>query len=268
MRTNRLPVLLLGLAVAGCAATPGPAPSSPLSPTAAPSPTPTADPAPPVVPSSSAAAFTLAVLPPEEPAASRVAIPGSGYCFLIVVEDGSPSPGAVTIEASATGAAVTEIRPAQLEPGTVGEVWVVADPSTVEATGSVTITGTRGDVTRTETRSLPVFPMEDARPEARGYFDRWVSWLESEHPELGITATTDWQPVFVSTLLVVSHYSYWSEDWEATIAWHNMIAPYDWTEIHLRRRWVDAAPSLAFKVDSVIGDTVPYAVAPPEVVVR
>jgi hypothetical protein len=225
-------------------------------------------PSPTAVPSPPDAGFALDVLPPEEPAASRVAIPGSGYCFLVVVEDGAPSPAAVTIEATATGATVTEIRPAQLVPGVVGEVWVVADPSTVETTGSVTITGTRGDVTRTETRSLPIFPMEDARPEARTYFDRWVAWLESEHPELGIDAATDWRPVFVSTLLVVSHYSYWSEDWEVTVAWHNMIPPYDWTEVHLRRRWVDTAPSLAFKVDSVSGDAAPYAIAPPEVVVR
>jgi hypothetical protein len=221
------------------------------------------------LPSPPVAGFSLEVLPPEAPAESRVAIPGSGYCFLVVVEDSAPSPGAVTLEASATGATVTEIRPSQLEPGTVGEVWVVADPSTVETTGSVTITGTRADVTRTVERSLPVFPMKDERAaDAKPYFDRWVAWLADAHPELGITRDTEWKPVFVSTLLVVSHYAYWSEDWEATVAWHNMIPPYDWTEIHLRHRWVDAAPSLAFKVDSVSGDTAPYAIEPPEVVVR
>jgi hypothetical protein len=77
----------------------------------------------------------------------------------------------------------------------------------------------------------------------------WIEWLAAAHPELGITADTEWKPVFVSTLLVVSHYSYWSEDWEVTVAWHNMIPPDDWTEVHLRRRGVDTAPSLAWRRD-------------------
>lgn len=266
MRTNRMSVFILALVLAGCAAAPSPSPSSAPVPTPAPTPSATPSPTPTPTP---AAGFELHVLPPEEPAASRVAIPGSGYCFLVVVDDASDSPGAVTIEAFATGARVAEIRPARLEPGAVGEVWVVADATAEETTGSVAISATRGDVTRTETRSLPVFPMADERAaDARPYFDRWVRWLAAEHPELGIAASADWTPVFVSTLLVVSHYSYWSEDWEMTVAWHNMIAPYDWTEVHLRRRGVDAAPSLAFKVDSVAGDTVPHEIEPPEVVVR
>ena len=72
----------------------------------------------------------------------------------------------------------------------------------------------------------------------------------------------------MSTLLVVSHYACWSEDWEATILWHNMIAPYDWTEIQMRHRWTESVPSLAFRIDSASGATAPQAVAPPEVVVR
>jgi hypothetical protein len=47
-----------------------------------------------------------------------------------------------------------------------------------------------------------------------------------------------------------------------------MIAPYDWSEVHLRERGVDVAPSIAFKIDSVSGDTEPYEITPPEVVVR
>jgi hypothetical protein len=69
-------------------------------------------------------------------------------------------------------------------------------------------------------------------------------------------------------LLVVSHYAYYSDDWEMTIAWHNMIPPYDWSEIHLRQRGVDLTPSLAFRQDSISEASAPHAVAPPEVVVR
>ena len=143
------------------------------------------------------------------------------------------------------------------------------DPSTVETRASVTITAVRGSISKTETRSLPVFPMPDERGgDAQPYFERWVAWLAAEHPELGITADTEWDPQFVSILLVVSHYAWFSDDWEMTIAWHNMIAPYDWTEVHLRKRGVDVRPSLAFRIDSVAGATEPHAITPPEVVVR
>ena len=263
MRTIR-PLSLLGVFVlAGCSAAASPSPSpTAVPPTSAPTPTTAPSPTP-------AAAFTLDVVPPEAPAESRMAIPGSKYCFLVVVGSEAATPAPVTIDASATKARVVEIRPAQLTPGTVGEVWVVADPATVETTGSVTITATSGGMTKTVTRSLPVFPMADERAaDARPHFERWAAWLAVEHPELGITADTTWEPIFVSTLLVVSHYSYWSEDWEMTVAWHNMIAPYDWTEVHLRRRGVDTAPSLAFRIDSVSGATAPHVAEPPEVVVR
>ncbi len=76
------------------------------------------------------------------------------------------------------------------------------------------------------------------------------------------------EALFVSTLLVVSHHAYYSDAWEMTVAWHVMIPPYDWTEIHLRQRGTEARPSLAFRIDSFSGKTSPHAVEPPEVVVR
>jgi hypothetical protein len=47
-----------------------------------------------------------------------------------------------------------------------------------------------------------------------------------------------------------------------------MVAPYDWTEVHLRRRGVDMAPSMAFRFESVSGETDPIDVEPPAEVVR
>jgi hypothetical protein len=247
-------IRFLGLAcvvvLAACSAA-GTSPSpSPL-----PSPSPGAD-------------FTIDVIPPEDPPEVRMAIPGQKVCFLVVVNTADTSTP-VTISATATKAKVTLIQPAELAVGVVGEVWVVPDASSSEATASVTITGTRGGVTKTVERSLPIFPMEDERAaDAQPYFEYWVAWLAAEHPELGITADTTWDPTFVSTLLVVSHYAYWSEDWELTIAWHVMMPPDDWSEIHLRHRGTESAPSLAFRMDSWTNKTEPHAVTPPEVVVR
>jgi len=213
--------------------------------------------------------FALDVLPAEEPTASRMAIPGSKYCFLVLVDRQATTGGPVTIGATATNATVVDIRPVELEPGVVGEVWVVADAATTETEGTLTVTGSRAGVDRSVSRTIPVFPMADERAaDARPYADRWLRWLATEHPELGIRPDGTWEPIFVSTLLVVSHYSYWSDDWELTLAWHNMIAPHDWSDIYLRRRGTDALPSLAFRIDSVSGETEPHAIDPPTELVR
>ena len=106
----------------------------PLSPTPAPS------------PPSPAADFSIDVSPPDEPAASRMAIPGSRYCFLVVVTDPAGGSTPVDITATAEKATVLDITPASIAPGVVGEVCVAADPTDVETTGSVTITATRDGV--------------------------------------------------------------------------------------------------------------------------
>jgi len=256
MHASRIAPLIAFVMVAGCSGAAGPGASE-----SPPSPGPSAAPA---------ADFTMEVYPADEPSAVRMAIPGSGYCFLVrVTESGEASGGLATIDATATKAVVSKIVPSQLAPGVVGEVWVIADPATTEVTGSVTITATRDGVTREATRTLPVFPMEGERAgDAQPHFDAWVGWLADAHPELGITPATTWEPVFVSTLLVVSHYSYWSEDWEVTIAWHNMIPPHDWTDVFLRRRGEETGYSLAFRRDSVAGQTEPRAIEPPAELVR
>jgi hypothetical protein len=253
--------LTLGAVVllAGCSSGAQPAPT----PAPTPSPTPSPDGFP------SPASFTIDVSPPEEPPEVRAAIPGQRVCFLVTITDPAAPASPVTIGASATGAKLIGIEPVELSPGTVGEVCVVPDATSVETTAQVTITATRDGASQSVDRSLPVFPMADERfADAAPCFDRWVDWLVAEHPELGITGSTEWTPEFVSTLLVVSHYGWWSDEWEVTVLWHNMIAPHDWTEIHLRHRWTDVAPSLAFRIDSVSGETEPHAVTPPEVVVR
>ncbi|MFO7548111.1 MAG: hypothetical protein R6X29_04460 [Acidimicrobiia bacterium] len=217
-------------------------------------------------PNTDAGELALVVSPPEEPPEVRAAIPGQRVSFLVEVEGVA---GPVTIAATADQAVVEQIVPVELSAGTVGEVWVVPDPATEETTATVEITATLGDDTVAEVRTIPIIPMAGERAaDAEPYFDLWTEWLAAEHPELGITEATVWDPEYVSTLLVVSHYAYFSEDWEMTIAWHVMIPPSDWTEVYLRRRGVDAAPSLAYKIDSVAEGTEPHEIEPPEVVVR
>ncbi|HLO35746.1 MAG TPA: hypothetical protein VK194_06680 [Candidatus Deferrimicrobium sp.] len=232
---------------------------------------PTASPAPSAPASASAAPgdFTLTVLPPEEPPEAREAIPGEKVSFLVRVDDAVADAAPAVITATAKGAKVIDIAWPPVRPGVVGEVWVVPDPSTVDAVAHVTITAERSGVTKTADRSILVRPMIDERAaDARPYFERWRTWLVANHPELGITDGTTWDPVFVSTFLVVSHYAYFSDAWEMTISWHVMIAPNDWSEVWLRHRGDEAAPSLAFRIDSVSGGSAPHRVAPPEAILR
>jgi hypothetical protein len=255
MRSSRWFSILVAVLVGACA-TDGAAEPSP----SGPGPSPTTD---------GSGSFTLDVLPAEEPTAIRMAIPGSKYCFLVVVDDAAGSGSPVTIDATATRASVASIEPRELAPGVVGEIWVVADPATSEVSGVLTVSGIRDGSSATVTRTIAVFPMADERAvDAQPHFERWVAWLAAERPELGIDADTGWEPVFVSTLLVVSHYSYWSDEWEMTIAWHNMIAPDDWADVFLRHRGTETTPSIAFRIDSVSGATVPHPIQPPTELVR
>lgn len=108
----------------------------------------------------------MEVIPPEEPVEVRAAIPGERICFLVTIADQGSAPSPVTIGATASGATIERILPADLQPGWVGEVWIVPDATTTETTASVTITATRGAVTETVTRSILVTLRSDegARP--------------------------------------------------------------------------------------------------------
>jgi hypothetical protein len=221
-------------------------------------------------PSASGASFEVEVVPLESPPEVRAAIPGQHTSFLVrFSSEGDNSPATVT--ATASQATVDRIVPAELRPGEVGEVWLIVDPNiTTDTTASVTISIERGGVTSRTDRSIVVMPMsgEGRAEEAQPYLAFWLDWLATEHPELGITAATTWEALYVSPLLIVSKMAYFSDDWEMTLLWHVMVAPSDFSEIHLRRRGDDMRPSLAFKVDSFADRTPPYAIDPPDVVIR
>jgi hypothetical protein len=77
-----------------------------------------------------------------------------------------------------------------------------------------------------------------------------------------------WEGVPGTWVLIVEHYLFFSTDWELDLSWHVMIAPDDWSEIDLRHRDSELAPSLAFKIDSVSANDAPHEIAPPEAVWR
>ena len=200
----------------------------------------------------------------------KYSVVGQHFVFLVTITDeGQESEVPVHVSATAPGAEVV-IYCKDIFEGEVAEVVVIPTPASIGATIEVTITGTRGSVTDEKVASFEVAEGEDDRQEyATELLDKFVSWLATNHPELGITADTTWNGTMVSPVwLVVSHYLFFSEEWELHIEWHIMVPPYDWAKIDLRHRFDELEPSYAFEISSVDANSEPVAIEVPETVWR
>ena len=200
----------------------------------------------------------------------KLAIPGQHFVFLVTItNEGEGSGLPVTISGEALGAEVV-IYHEDIFEGEVAEVVVIPAPASVGQIIEVTITGTRGNVTDEKVASFEVAEGEDDRQDyAEELLDRFVSWLAANRPELGITEETVWDGTTVSPIwLVVSHYLFFSDEWELHLEWHIMVPPYDWAKIDLRHRFDELAPSYAFEISSLDAGSDPVAIEVPETVWR
>jgi hypothetical protein len=276
-----LTVLVLSLLVVACTAVD---PSSSGTPTTGPTPTgdatmppktppPTREPQPTAAPTPAPTGLMLVtVLPVETPREARPAIPGERVCFLVMVDDRYIDDGEITFAATGDGVTIDRVPEQMPAPGEVAELWVTIDPmeGTDEEIATVELTVTHGGadpVDWVETRSIIVAPYTDDREEiAQPYVDFWVDWLAAEHPELGIDEATEWEPMYVSALWIVSKYAYWSDEWEMVVAWHEMVPPDDFTEVYLRRRDSETMYNLAFRQDSFSEGTTVHQLNPAELI--
>jgi hypothetical protein len=197
-------------------------------------------------------------------------ITGQHCVFLVTItnrgQEGQPP---VRISATAPGSQVVTYHQDIVE-GQVAEVVVMPTQASIGKTIRVTITGSRSGSTDKKVVSFDVVEGEDDRQEYAGeLLDRFARWLAMNHPELGITDDTAWNGTMVSPVwLVVSHYLFFSEEWEAHIEWHIMIPPYDWAKIDLRHRFDALDPSYAFEISSLNATSEPVPIQPPETVWR
>jgi len=197
-------------------------------------------------------------------------IAGQHCVFLVTItDDGKTSKLPVDISANASGAEIIIYKQAIVE-GQVAEVVVIPTQASIGKTIAVTITGNRGGFTDEKVISFEAIEGEDDRGEyAIELRDKFVSWLATNHPELGITSNTDWTGTMVSPQwLVVSHYLFFSEEWEMHVEWHVMIPPYDWVKIDLRHRFDEQKPSYAFEISSLDANEEPNPIDLPETVWR
>jgi hypothetical protein len=199
------------------------------------------------------------------------AIAGQHCVFLVTItqEGEGGSERAVSISATAPESTVS-VNPQAIVPGQVAEVTVIPAQASVGKTIEVTILGEQGELTDEKVITFDVIEGEDDRgPYATELREKFVAWLTTNHPELGITNETEWSGTMVSPQwLVVSHYLFFSEDWEMHVSWHIMVAPYDWARIDLRHRFDEETPSYAFEISSVDADSEPCPIDTPESVWR
>ena len=211
--------------------------------------------------------FSINVIPEQ---LNGDSIAGQHCVFLVTITDeGQEGQLPVRISAQSPDSEVV-IYQQDIVEGQVAEVVVIPAQASIGKTIKVTITGNRGGSTDKKVVSFDVVEGEDDRQEyAEELLDRFVSWLATNHTELGITDDTSWNGTMVSPVwLVVSHYLFFSEEWEAHIEWHIMMPPSDWAKIDLRHRLNELEPSYAFEISSVNATSEPVPREPPETVWR
>jgi len=216
--------------------------------------------------------FSINVIPEQrtEQQDPLYSIARQQFVFLVTITDeGQESQFPVHISATAPGTEVV-IYKEDIFSGQVAEVVVIPAQESIGNTIEVTIIGNWGSASDEKTVSFDVAEGEDDRQEyAEDLLDRFVPWLATNHPELGITEDTAWNGTIVSPVwLVVSHYLFFSEEWEVHLSWHIMVPPHDWAKIDLRHRFTELNPSYAFEISSVNATSEPVPIEPPDKVWR
>jgi hypothetical protein len=194
-------------------------------------------------------------------------IPNQKCLFLISINESDSQNAnlkAVSLSATSPDCQVT-ISPQAITCGQVAELIVVPPENSVGKNLTVSIQGERDGLKQTKIVVFEVIEGEEREetlgPTATQLRDKFTQWLSTAHPELGIKNTTVWSGTVVNPrVLVVMHYMFLSDEWEMYLTWHVMIPPYDWAKIYLRHRFNATAPSFAFEISSVQGQTQPVPI--------
>lgn len=194
-------------------------------------------------------------------------VPGQKCLFLVSVEENPTSTPAKPVTLSVTSPdCEVSIFPQSITSGQVAEISVTPTQANLGNNVTITLQGERQGLKQTQTITTEVIEWEDTLgPEAASMRDRFVPWLSENYPQFDITSTTSWTGTIVNPrILVVMHYMFLSEDWEMYVTWHVMIPPSDWARIYLRPRYNQTAPTYAFEISSVQGQTQPQPIEIPD----
>jgi len=197
-----------------------------------------------------------------------IAMPGQRVVFLVIVHDTGDGNGYgkdVDISVTASGAETLVSNPT-VKPGEVAEVIIIPDQTCLGKILTINIQGQRNGYTQSKTVDIEVVDWQDDLGEVAAEMrDKFIPWLENNHPELGITSKTEWEGTIVNPgILVVMHYIFYCDDWELYVTWHVMIPPYDWSRIYLRSRFTETQSTMAFEISSVQGEETLHSIELPD----
>lgn len=195
------------------------------------------------------------------------AIPAQRCILLLSIEESGWQPaGPVTVTATADGGSAL-VEYGTISAGEIAEVTITVLPlaesmsnpndAANERICTATIRAERDGEAHQAIVPITVTSEEhdEVAPLAAEMRGRFIPWLSEERPELAIDEHTVWSGTIVTPhILVVTHYLYFSDQWELHVFWHVTIPPYDWARIELRRRFQEARPSLAFEIPSVTAE--------------
>jgi len=219
-------------------------------------------------------------------------IEGASYVFLVTVDYGTMdteekttetaegtdttqtiNPNLAIISASSDNADVT-VGPKAIAEGYVAEVVAVPKEGTTGNTLTITIKGEWHGYTDSETVTLNVreapASLEELTTEAIAIRNKFISWIATNCPELGISLEEVWggTTVYPNTD-VIKYFLFFSDKWEVGIRWNTSSNSVDWAQMYIRLRTVEFAPSRAFKMSSVSAASPNiYEVSPPNTVWR
>jgi hypothetical protein len=219
--------------------------------------------------------FTLVVEPPV-----FSPVMAGQRCVVLVSIEGGEAPAAVS--AVVTGNASVHPAGQEVGPGAVAEFTVIPGRVASEAVATsetlspepglrsvrLELLAERGSHRDSAALSLELVEWsDDLEPMASELRDRFVAYLETNRPELGITAGTEWTPTITKPqILVVMHYLFFSDDWEMGIIWHVTVPEHAWSRMYLRPR-DELKPTIGLEIASYLDSAaqpVPWD-PPPEV---
>ena len=171
--------------------------------------------------------------------------PGGGGVFIVRLVADSYYNNNVSLYLAADPALNARLDRKTLSPGSkIAEITVRLDESIAPGDYEIELkavgSGSRSGIPRYQVIYLrvEVFQWGPAYPtNVIPKMDEFVSWLESEHPELGNFSSRAWFPYMTyPQIWIVEHWTFLDDDWEFRLCYHVTIPPYDWSKILLRRR--------------------------------
>ena len=189
--------------------------------------------------------FTLATRPEF---VNRI-IPGRRPVALVTAT--ATGTESITFAATAEPEGVTvEFVPTSVSPGGTAEIWAVIPEVSSDVPVTITVTATRGGFAHTVAIPCTAIPgVDDLAPTALQIAQVFLDAMADKVNGLTTDAHDLRNGTPTAGLLVVSHYAWFTDEYEVGLAWHIMVAPQDWAELYIRPRSAPA-PTRAFRLTS------------------